>query len=161
MSVECIKIETLSPAVYIVEWPVSCSQEKYEEFVNRLRRLKRREDTLIVVTPEKIHPLICYAAYIHALDAYKSSRNKAKTLDLETLIIIYGNTQIGKLLSEIRYKIAERNSYNVCILYRGIHPGSEYLPEPPVKPSRCNKPKLTANILGKLESIVANYLSAI
>ena len=162
MIVECTKINASSSSpLYIVQWQVSCSQEKYSGFINRLRKLKRSRDTLIVVTPERVHPLICYTAYIHALDAFESSRSKARTLDLEALIIIYGSTQIRELLSEIQYKVIERKSCNVCVVYKGVHPGPEYLPEPPVEPSMCSNLKLTASILGEMESIVANYLSII
>jgi hypothetical protein len=161
MKVDCTKIDVLKPPIMIMQWKIECSEEDYDSFIRKLRGLRRNMDTLVLVTPEKTDPLKCFTAYIHALDAFKISRSKAKTLDLEALIIIYGDTQIGRLLSRIKNKIQEKGSYNVCILYRGEHPDPRYLPEPPEEPQRCRAPKLEDESLNKLGSIVANYLSII
>ncbi|MCE4615389.1 MAG: hypothetical protein F7B60_07680 [Desulfurococcales archaeon] len=140
---------------------MNLSREDYDVFTKKLRRLKRRNDTLVVVTPEKIDPLVCYATYIHTLDAFRLSRNKARTLDLEALIIIYGDKQIGRLLSRLRNEVMKVGSYNICILYEQKHPGPEYLPEPPGEPLKCNELELIGDVLNKLESVTANYLSTI
>ena len=158
MTVKCSKIKMGETHFKVVQWTVKGSIYEYERFIDRVKLLERKEDTLLIVTPMEFNSLQCMSAFIHAVDSFRLGRNKMKTLDLQALSILHGESQIKRLFDIIRSEVRERGSFNVCIIYPGEHPGTRFLPKPPETPEKCDEPLLDQEVIGSLVEIVKNYL---
>ncbi len=142
---------------YIMSWKQSSSEKPFRLQVAELRSMRRTEDSVALLTHEEIKPLDCFAAYIHALDSFKMGRNRSRVIDLETLLHLYGESQISLLQREIERRVAEKGFYYVCIMYRGEHPGPLSLPIPPSNLT-CSSISMSEQDYQSLTSIVGNHL---
>jgi hypothetical protein len=161
MTVKCSKIQFGKVSYRIVQWNVKGTLQDYEEFISHVKQLDRKEDTLLVVLPVEFHPLQCMSAFIHATDSFRLRKNRMKTLDLQALSILYGESQIKRIFESIKRQVIERGSFNVCIIYPGEHPGPQFLPVPPETPENCSEPLLDHWAIENLVDIVKNYINIV
>ena len=159
MTVKCSKVKIGDTYFKIVQWPVKGSLLDYDKFIDKVKQLERKDDTLLIVSPVEFHPLQCLSAFIHAIDSFRLGKNKMKTIDLQALSILYGESQIKRLFKSIRGQVIERGFFNVCIIHAGEHPGTRFLPKPPEPPKECGEPTLDQEALESLVNVVRNYLN--
>jgi len=159
MTVKCSRVKLGNTYFKIVQWSVKGSLFDYDKFIDKVKQLERKDDTLLIVSPIEFHPLQCLSAFIHAIDSFRLGRNKMKTVDLQALSILYGESQIKRLFMSIRGQVIERGLFNVCIIHAGEHPGTRFLPNPPETPKECGELSLNQEALESLVNVVRNYLN--
>ena len=114
-------------------------EDAYDILVEMLRKKSGElsDYELVLVAPEKMYAYKIFLALLHTLDAHTLGKRRAKAVEFEVLMRIYGERQISSLTRRMREVSRQKNYACLHLVTRGTCCRGEQ--EKNCEPSICTK----------------------